>query len=78
MVRARLVVPDEIAMTLSPPPPDDSPTEPGPRRDPEPSDAPAPLDDAAIKRLAAIDDQLAGLAAAGSCFNSPSKGRSVS
>ena len=65
MVRARLVVPDEIAMTLSPPPPDDSPTEPGPRRDPEPSDAAASLDAAAIKRLAAIDDQLAGLAAAG-------------
>ena len=65
MVRARLVASEEIAMTLSPPPPDDSPTEPGPRRDPEPSDAPAPLDDAAIKRLAAIDDQLAGLAAAG-------------
>ncbi len=65
MVRARLVAPDKSAMTLSPPPPDDCPTEPGPRRDPEPSDATAPLDAAAIKRLAAIDDQLAGLAATG-------------
>ena len=65
MVRTRRVASEKFAMTLSPPPPDDRPPEPGPRRDPEPSDAPAPLDAAAIKRLAAIDDQLAGLAAAG-------------
>jgi serine/threonine protein kinase/WD40 repeat protein len=52
-------------MTLSPLPPDDRPKEPGPRPDPDSRDAPTPLDAAAIKRLAAIDDQLAGLAAAG-------------
>ncbi len=59
------MTPDKSDMTPSPPPPDDRPTEPGPRRDPDPRHPPAPLDAAAVKRLAAIDDQLAGLAASG-------------
>ncbi len=56
---------DKSAMTPSPPPPHDRITEPGQRSDPDPGEAPAPLDAASIKRLAAIDDQLAGLAASG-------------